>query len=495
MVFGVLLATGGKAQAASWVEINEKNFPDKASREYLIGNSETQSENFKERNGKYYVNVSGVTELYRGSEDQTIKDTDFLKKFKRLSSLGITTSDSTVKLPASVKSVMIEFKGKMLELSAPGATELRLDGAHKRKSDYCFLKLRDVSKLEKLSIYDIKGISGLSGLKNLEEVDMGDNLSTRIDLSKSAGLSRVNITDASMLTSVRLPYGIEYLTLSNTRLSQIDVRKQKKLKTLTCSNSRLSSLKMGKNNKITLIDVSGNEKLAVKLNSSMYPELSYLDVSGTAINKIDVTKYKKLETLKAADTAIRTLNVTKNRNLSDLDVSGTKKLNRVNVTQNRKLWKLNVSNTNIKTLNVTQNIKLYLLNVSGAKKIKSLNVTKCQNLSSLYTTGSGIDNINISKNKALDTLYPTNAAMKIKGINGRDMNLVYVGLKNGSVISLSDIAGSGYKLKRSSKNVRFNSRTMNIKTLQVKARGYIYFEKGECTLVITFKEKDKDVIN
>ena len=114
MVFGVLLATWGKAQAASWVEINEKNFPDKASREYLIGNSETQSENFKERNGKYYVNVSGVTELYRGPEDQTIKDTDFLKKFKRLSSLGITTSDSTVKLPASVKSVMIEFKGKCL---------------------------------------------------------------------------------------------------------------------------------------------------------------------------------------------------------------------------------------------------------------------------------------------------------------------------------------------------------------------------------------------
>ncbi len=440
------LTTGVKAQAATWVEINQKNFPDSGAREALI-NKASYEDNFKQSKGKYYVNVTGVTNLYFYGENN-IKSYDFLKKFTRLESISLY----------DVKTTRVDFT-KNTRL-----TEISISYAPRLVSIKCPKSVQSLSLYEtNISRLDVRELQGLKSLSV-----RGNKKMCAVDVSNNKKL--------------------EVLDASDSSIRSIDVRKCKRLTSLDCYNAKLADLKIGKNTKLKSINVHDNKKLT-NLDTSLCPNLKDVTAWNTGTTEFDATKNRKLESLVLSGTAIKTLDVTKCPKLIKLDVSSTA-IKTLNVTKCYKLRYLVVNDTAIKALNVTKNRNLETIWVSGAKKLKSLNVTQCPKLRSVDISGSGITKINLTRNKKLSYFCPGNTCKKITGVKGRkSIELGYSGLKKGSVVSLKNIIGSGYTLSQKNKNIRFNPKTMKFQILKKASYSeWIYLKKGNssCTIYIDY---------
>ena len=445
LLFVMVLTTGVKAQAATWVEINQKNFPDSRVRKELKSNAKYDS-NYRCSNGKYYVNVTGVTRFYYYGDD--ITNFNFLNKFPRLESVNLQ----------SIKATRIDLS-KNTKLK-----DLYISSAPRLVSIKCPKSVQSLSLCEtNISRLDTKGLRNLTDLTVRESIKL-----QTLDVSSNKKLESINVGVSS--------------------LRSIDVRPCKKLTSLVCYDAKLSDLKIGKSTTLKSINVYDNKKLT-DLDISQCPNLEEITASNTGITEFDATKYRNLQELFLEGTVIKTLNVTKCPKLTMLGVSDTA-IKTLNVTKCYKLRRLSVGNTAIKTLNVTKNRNLEGIYVSGDKKLKSLNLTQCLNLESLDISGSGITKINLTRNKKLKYLYPGTTRKKITGLKGRTfIEICYENLKKGSVVSLKDIIGSGYKLSEKNKNIRFNPKTMKFQILRKeKYNDWIFLKKGNssCTILIEY---------
>lgn len=441
MMFVLVLATGVKAQAATWVEINEKNFPDKGARRQFTEEAENSYSGYKYSNGKYYINVSGVTYFYG---DESIKNYGFLKKFTRLQIVNIRTKVDSLTLPASVKNVDISESGKKLTLNAPGATSIRIYGSSKTT-----LKLQNAKKVEDLAIYKIKDVSGLSNLKKLKNLYLSDVQSTSINLTKNTRLTNIEINGALKLASLKCPNGVQSLKAYKTNIIKLNVSGLQNLKILDVAY----------NNRLYTIDVSKNKKL------------ENLNVSCGIIKSVDVRKNKRLTSLACYEAKLSDLKIGKNSKLKSVDVHSNKKLKDLDIAQCPNMETVNASGTSISQFDAVKykNIQeLYL----ASTKIKALNVTKCYKLRWLAVSDTAIKTLNVTKNKKLSYFYPSSTSMKVEGLKNRSyLELYYTGLKKGSVVSLKDIIGSGYKLGNKNDNVRFNPKTMKLQAIRKTGYG------------------------
>lgn len=501
MMFVMALATGVKAQAATWVEINEENFPDKGAREKFLNEAQDPwYDYYKSDDGKFYIDVTGVTDFY---DNDDIKDFDFLNKFTNLESVFISVKKTSITLPDTVKIANITACADTLTINAPGLTSLYAIG----DSDN-ILRLRDVKNLENLTVSAMKDISGYGNLKKLKYVDIYKVQSTRINLTKCTSLTEIHINSVPKLVSLRYPSSIESLFINNTRIRQLDVRalqnltyldvsgnrnirtldvtKNKKLKYLNVSNSFVKSLDVRQNRRLTSFMCYESKLSDLKLGKNS--KLEYIDVhSSGKMGTFDVSQCPKLRGINASDSGLDKLDVTKNKNLWSLNLADNKNLKSVNVTKCYKLNSLDMSGTAIKTLNVTKNRALVYLDVYAAKNIKRLNISKCPKLLSLNVGKSGISYINLTRNRELCGLCPSSTRMKVVGLKGRrNLGLTYFGLKKGSVVPLKDIIGSDYKLQVKNDNIRFNPKTMKLQIKKKEDYDRITLKKGRCYCSIEF---------
>ena len=451
LLFVMVLTTGVKAQAATWVEINQKNFPDSRVRKELKSNA-SYNENYKCVKGKYYVNVTGVTRFdYSIYDGGGITNFDFLNKFPRLESVQLQNVNVTridLSKNTKLKEIYILNAPRLVSIKCPKSIQsLSLYGTN-------------ISRL------DTKGLQNLTNLKVRCSIKL-----KMIDVSGNKKLESIDVGGSS--------------------LRSVDVRKCKRLTSLNCYGEKVTDLKIGKNTKLKNISVYNNKNLT-DLDISQCPNLESIYASNTGITEFDTSKYRNLQTLSLSGTAIKTLDVTKCPKLNMLYVADTA-IKNLNVTKCYKLSYLDVSNTSIKTLNVTKNKNLWGVAASGNKKLKRLNVTQCPKLNIVDISGSGISYINLTRNKKLTTFAPSNTRMKVAGLKGRtNLSLTYYGLKKGSVVPLKDIIGSGYKLSEKNKNIRFNPKTMKFQILRKSGdRDQLFLKKGNsrCDINIRYTGK------
>lgn len=456
MMFVMVLTTGVKAQAATWVTINDKNFPEKGVREQLISEAKSDWYNYyKYSNGKYYIDISRVTNFYYGNTKKPIKNMGFLKKFKKLNSVNIVTNNETVTFPASVKSVSITTTNKKLTVKAPGATYLQVNGTENTS-----LKIKNSKKIQSLYVYTLKEVTGLSNLKRLESFTAYNYNGTGLNFTRNPKLNSISVVKCPNLVSLRYPDRISYLAIKNTGIKQLDVSGLK----------NLTELEVSSNKNIHNIDLSKNSNL------------QFLRANCSQITNLDIRKNKKLTSLECYESKLSGLKIGRNSKLTNLNINNNKNLKSIDVTKCPNLQSLNVSCTSMKTLNVTKNKKIEQIYVSGNKKMKRLNVTKCPNLRLLQIDYTGISSINLTRNKKLEVLAP-NKVMKVTGLK-RDVSLYYYKAKKGMVVQLKGIIGSGYKKSNGYGGARFNPKTM-----KAQANGEEY-----TTMVLKKGNKQHDVI-
>ena len=463
IMFVMVLTTGVKAQAASWVEINTKNFPESVVRETLKNEAKNYGYSYYKRsNGKYYVDVSRATSFSCYDEKRLIKNTDFLKKFKRLNSVSIKTTDTSISLPSSVEYVYITTESDSLTLRAPGANYVSITGTGKTS-----VKFKNMGKLETLYTWNLKDVSGLSRMKNLVNFDTTNYGGSALNLTGNTKLQGLFVTDSPELVSLRCPDGLLNMNIENTGIRKLDVSRLKNLQFLGVNT----------NTNIRNIDVSKNASL------------TSLCVNCSNVTSLDITKNKKLTSLVCYESKLSELKIGKNNKLTYLDIKKNSRLKSVDVTKCPKLASLNVSATAIRSLNVTKNKQLTSLYAAGNKNLKRLNVTKCPKLNELYVNKTGITNLNVSRNKKLQYLG-LNRVMTVKGC--KNVTLSYYNMKKGMTVSLKGVIGSGYK-KDYCKGARFNPKTMKIQFTPKKddyGHAYVTLVKGSASYDISLNEGD-----
>lgn len=401
--------------ATGSVSINKKNFPDEGFRTYV-------KQFDKNKDGKFSsAERNKVTELYVGGSK--IKSVEGIEHFNELKAVTLDTKNvSSIDLSANKK--LESFAANKLE---------------KCKT----INLKDLSFLESLSLFDTKQlktlkVEGCTALKNLY-LSKCPKI-TAFDTGKFANLESVSISDTG-ITSVNVRKNAKLTTLicggkitkiltneqnkkllcvsvyGNTQIKNLDVSKLPKLNSLdlSYSNLALTKVKVKKKSQITALYVDHNKKNTA-LDLSGYTNLKMLDCRNAALSKLDLSKNKKLVDLYCST-----------NKLTSLDLKGLSKLAYVNCANNQ-LKELKISgNSGLKQLYCMSN-KLESLGVSGAKqlediscnnnKLKKLDLSKNTKIVYVDSSDNKLSALNLSGLSKLKSVSCSNNQIKTLSVSG-----------------------------------------------------------------------------
>jgi Leucine-rich repeat (LRR) protein len=220
------------------------------------------------------------------------------------------------------------------------------------------------------SYNQIQGLNVASNL-NLEVVYCNSNSIPTLDVSLSPNLLFLNAA-GNVLSNLNFHSNLEELIVGDNALSSIDVSSNTNLRTLHISNNMISSIDVSQNpnleilrvefNMISSLDVTSNPNLTflhfrsntiTSIDVTMCPNLEFLSTDNNILTTLDVSGCPNLKTLSCEGSQITHLDLSANVNLEDLfcrfnlltslDVSQSPNLNRLSCAVNQ-LTSLSIKN-------------------------------------------------------------------------------------------------------------------------------------------------------
>lgn len=221
-----------------------------------------------------------------------------------------------------------------------------------------------------LSSIDLSGLEGLYALSvkgsNISALDVTDNINlTSLDITYSSveridGFSNVHqLRDleayssnlASLdITPLRL---IRNVRINETKVQELDLSSSSSLESLWADNSQLSKLTLSDDGYDKLNTLSLSNTALTELDLRKFSGLTYLDISNTGISSLDLSQNTLLRSLKAAGTKLAGLTVNELPQLVRLDLSNNP-LEKLNFTSKlESLSELKLNDTKITSLDFT----------------------------------------------------------------------------------------------------------------------------------------------
>lgn len=231
----------------------------------------------------------------------------------------------------------------------------------------------DISKCTKLKVLDITGclIPDIDLTNNTELVALYANKNEIIsyNLSNCPNLEEFycedNGSSKSKLKNLNLSSNTKLRILScfNNSLEELDVSKNPDLEVLSCSmNDFQKPIDVTNNPKLKEISVSC--KVQKKIDLSNNPELESFSSEWGALTSVDFTKNPKLKVIRVGHNFIEKLNLSHNEELEELSCYDNLGLTKLNLSYNKKLKVLLCNGCSLETLDFSEckdltNIKCY----------------------------------------------------------------------------------------------------------------------------------------
>ena len=399
--------------------INEKNFPDEAFRNWVLGEGYgidgelTEDEIIEVRE----IDVHGNKEI------RNLKGLEHFTALKNLncSETGITSLDvnknpDLINLNCSntkITSLNISNNLSLKALFCFDTSITTLDVNKNKELVWLFcsntgIKSLDVSNNSSLKILDCSSnvdlsILNLSNTQALDDLICSNTSIKTLDVSDSIALKNINCSKTGITSlDVSNNKALIYLNCSfNKDMTTLDVRNTKALETLFCSNTNIKTLNVSDSISLKNMHCSSNKNMTT-LNVNNTRALEELDCSGTGITTLDVSNSTVLKTLICADTKIEKLNISNTHTLETLDCSGTG-ITALDVSNSTVLRTLNCANTKIEKLNISNNQALETLDCSRTE-ITSLDIRNNTALIDLNCFNTGITSLDVSRNTDLKIL-------------------------------------------------------------------------------------------
>ncbi|MCL5127785.1 T9SS type A sorting domain-containing protein [Algibacter sp. L4_22] len=228
----------------------------------------------------------------------------------------------------------------------------------------------------------------------------------------------ISIFDCSALAN------LTYLTISNNRLTSLDVSNNLKLETLECNS----------NNLLTSLDVTKNTVLKT------------LRTNASPVGNLDLSKNTALESLYCYGSSINALNLENNSALINLRCNSNT-ITSLNLNNNPNLDYLDFSDNTIETIDLSANTNLRILDID-ANLLSDLNLSTNIKLETIYCSELPLTSLDLSSNKKLQLLFIQNNPL-----------LAYVNLRNGNNVNIKALPynslGERYMFISSNPNLEF----------------------------------------
>ena len=178
-----------------------------------------------------------------------------------------------------------------------------------------------------------------------------------LDADEIAAATDINIQNAACesLKGVEYFTALEYLTLCNTKVAQLDVSQNTALVQLTCNENQLTKLDLSQNAALVDLECTGNQLTELDLSGN--PELNSLYCDQNPLTKLNVSENAALMDLYCQETLLEELDVSHLPVLTVLSCYDTK-LTQLDVSNNPELQELDCSNMQLTALDLSENTKL-----------------------------------------------------------------------------------------------------------------------------------------
>ena len=223
----------------------------------------------------------------------------------------------------------------------------------------------------------IKTLRGIEYLTGLEELAVGENELTELDVSRNAKLKRL-MCWGNRLTALDLSGNPELTELYcyGNELTELDVSGNPKLEELYCEENPLTGLDLGSNPALTRLGLSGT--WVKDLDLSGHTGLKSLWISDCPGLDLDVSIYPDLEILMCPNCGLTKLDLGGNPKLFMLDCSGNA-LTALDLGGNPALIDVNCKNNRLTALDLSHNAGIIELSCSG-NPLETLDISACREL-------------------------------------------------------------------------------------------------------------------
>ncbi len=238
-----------------------------------------------------------------------------------------------------------------------------------------------------------------------------------IKLVKELHITSAPVKDLSGLEAFE---ALEVFSCNFTKVRELDVSNNTKLKKLEFVVGKLESIDISNNLDLQELNCNGNmiSDLDVSLNS----KLKKLSINGNRIKVLDITNNSLLQELDCGDNIIEDLDVSKNTKLINLGVSGNP-LGTLNISKNWKLEIVSCVSNQLTTLDISknkqlrwlacQNNELEILDLSNNPELSNV-ICSSNNLRSVDATSFGLvsnlERFIATENPSLECIKVNNAS-------------------------------------------------------------------------------------
>ena len=294
------------------VKVNDKNFPDKNFRKYILKN--VHGANDKKLTEK---EASAVTTM--NLENLNISDLTGIEWFGSLKELNCNY-DHLKNLDVS-KNLELES----LNCGNNELEELNIENNKKLQNLYCegnklqSLDLKNFSNLNKcmcsknhLSTLSIENNS------NLKVLDCSENEIKKLNVHQNKKLEEL-LCGENSLTSLDVSENdnLKHLLVYENKLTSLDVHHNPKLVILSCSDNQLKTLDCSSNKSLLEIRCDRNKLLTLNIGENKI--LKFLDCDQNDLITLDVSENKNLEELYCNENHLMSLDLSKNSKLENIE--------------------------------------------------------------------------------------------------------------------------------------------------------------------------------
>lgn len=305
-------------------------------------------------------------------------------------------------------------------------------------SSYCStITKEDLNEITSVYINDLKSYdpNGIQYLTNLDVLNI-DGYLHNIDLSKNKKLRSLTLS-YSRLTEIDLSNNpnLDILFLSNKGLSSIDLSSNPNLTYLTLDDN-LSSLDLSNNLKLTNLRLSLG---LTDIDLSKLINLQYLTLNTYKISNLNLSSNVKLKYLDLSSSYISSIDLSNNRDLTDLSLVYNN-IKSIDLSNNLSLQTLNLSGNKIEEIDLSKNINLESLDLRGydnyESNLSSVDLSKNVNLESLDLSETKITNLDLTNNSKLKTLFIDDNKLTSLDLS-KNINLEALSSSYSSLVSLN----------------------------------------------------------
>ena len=287
----------------------------------------------------------------------------------------------------------------------------------------------NISSIKNLDVTgkDIADLTGIQDFTSLNFLTVSQNKLTALDLTSNTRLIAFSC-DANRLTSLKIPQTsvLQGIYCQENKLQQLNLSGLPNLRVLHCYNNELTGLDIQNNtrleylraydNKISgTVDLSKTNRLAeVSISNNRISQLLTIQQSNNTlknlwcannqIKSIDVSNYLALEDLFLDDNDLSTLDVSKNTELIQL-AAGINNLSHLDLSNNTKLQILGCYDNQLLTLDVSKNTALQRLFCYN-NKLQQLDVSNNTQLYRFWLYANELTKLDVSKNTLLEDFIP-----------------------------------------------------------------------------------------